>query len=53
MRLGLGHYRQNQNASSTTKATVVCITNGMSIVNRFIGSAAETALLGTVKEPAG
>jgi hypothetical protein len=25
----------------------------MSIVNRFIGSAAETALLGTVKEPAG
>ena len=44
-----GHYGQNQNASSTTGS----ITSGMSIVNRFIGSAAETALLGTVKEPAG
>jgi hypothetical protein len=31
-------YGQNQNASNTTAATVVCITSGMSIVNRFIGS---------------
>ena len=39
MRLGLGHYRQNQNASSTTAATGVCITSGTSMVGRFIGSA--------------
>jgi hypothetical protein len=51
--VGPGHYGQNQNASSTTAATVVCITSGMSIVNRFIGSASETALLGAVREPAG
>ena len=38
-----GHYGQDQNASSTTAATVVCITSGMSIVNRFIGSAAESS----------
>ena len=37
------HYGQNQNASSTTTATVVCIASGMSIVNRFIGSDAASS----------